>query len=42
MSFVLAIDLGSTGVRCGLVDHASTIRNVKYSPVRIVSPFPGN
>jgi sugar (pentulose or hexulose) kinase len=41
MAYVLAIDLGTTGVRCGLVDRHSAIHSLQYSPVTAQSPTIG-
>ena len=39
--FVLAVDLGSTGVRCGLVSHDGKIHGLVHELIHTDRPLPG-
>jgi len=41
MKLVLAIDIGTSSVRAGLVDEALTIRSVASRPCPLSTPKPG-
>ena len=39
--YVLGLDVGTTGIRCGLVDRGGVIRHKVYEPLSVQRPFPG-